>query len=142
MRHCIEIPRNNLWFGERGCLPVWLTNQQPIRFLQLSFPLSVSFPGTGPGRRIHPRIRMQRYNLFPKNQNFCFNFVRFFEKSCILSERIPPEPGIFVCVTIKSNSYARSKSPRRLSFRYNRQSLSHKSQSGTTGPRHLCVRVS
>ena len=142
MRRCTEIPRNNLWFGERGCLPVWLTNQQPIRFLQLSFPLSVSLPGTGPVRWIHTRIRIQRYILFLKNQNFYFNFCTFFEKSCILPEKIPPEPGIFVCVTIKSNSYARSKSPRRLSFRYNRQSLSHQSPSGTTGPRHLCVRVS
>jgi len=50
MRRCTEIPRNNLWFGERGCLLVWLTNQQPIRFLQLSFLLYVSLPGTGPGR--------------------------------------------------------------------------------------------
>lgn len=142
MRHCIEIPRNNLWFGERGCLLVWLTNQQPIRFLQLSFPLYVSLPGTGPGRWIHTRIRIQRYILFPKNQNFYFNFVRFFEKSCILPERIPPEPGIFVCVTPKSNSYANSSCAGRLPMGPNRQSLSHKSPSGTTGPRNLCVRVS
>ena len=60
MRRCTEIPRNNLWFGERGCLPVWLTNQQPIRFLQLSFPLSVSLPGTGPGRRVVTSTRVQR----------------------------------------------------------------------------------
>ncbi len=101
MRHCIEIPRNNLWFCERGCLPVWLTNLKPIRFLQLSFPLSVSLPGTGPGRWVVTSTTMQRYNLFSKNQNFYFNFVRFFEKNRILPEIIPPEPGIFVCVTIK-----------------------------------------
>lgn len=99
-------------------------------------------PGTGPVRRVVSSTTVQRYNNKFNFQNFYFNFFTFFEKSCILPERIPPEPGIFVCVTPKSNSYARSKSPRRLSFRYNRQSLSHKSPSGTTGPRHLCVRVS
>ena len=35
------------------------------------------FPGTGPVRRIHPRIRMQIYNIFLKYQKFFLNFCNF-----------------------------------------------------------------
>jgi hypothetical protein len=56
-----------LWFGERGYLPVWLTNQQPIRFLQLSFPYrDVIFgPGCpGPGFNLLSGISQHRHILF------------------------------------------------------------------------------
>lgn len=43
------------------------------------------FPGTGPVRRIHPRIRMQIYNIFLKYQKFFLNFcnlcIRLQEKA-------------------------------------------------------------
>ena len=60
------------------------------------------FPGTGPVRGLHYRTRVQRYNLFPKNQKFFLNFSHFFEKSCIFPERIPQKAGIFVWLTIKN----------------------------------------
>ena len=96
MRHCIEIPRNNLWFGERGCLPVWLTNQQPIRFLQLSFPLSVSLPGTGQGRWIHTRIRHKCNPFFRITKGFFLILAHFHEKIAFLMQDSRPEP-VYLC---------------------------------------------
>ena len=77
MHGCIPFPRNNLWFGEYGCLPVLLTNQQPIRFFQLSFPLSYCLPGT---RRVGAFIIEPGYKgsqLFLISKTFIINFYIF-----------------------------------------------------------------
>lgn len=74
MHGCIPFPRNNLWFGEYGCLPVLLTNQQPIRFFQLSFPLSYFLPGT---RRVGWNIQRSGYkcrHYFLITKNFFIIF--------------------------------------------------------------------
>ena len=141
MRRYTEIPRNNLWFGERGCLLVWLTNQQPIRFLQLSFPLYVSLPGTGPGRWIHSRIRKQRYNLFSKNQKFRYNFLIFFHFFSFCPQDSGRNPVYLHTGTPKINRYACYESPRRLSFRPNWKGLPDKSPSGSPSPRNLRIRI-
>jgi len=67
----------------------------------MSFSLSLSLPGTGPGRWIHSRIHRQRYNLFFNYQNFSHKSFTFFVIFFGLTPKSAIERRIFVVLTIK-----------------------------------------
>ena len=68
------------------------------------FSIVCFFTGNRPGPLGYFLNPIQRYNNFPKNQKFFFNFYTFFEKSCIFYERFRKMTGIFVLVNLKNQS--------------------------------------
>ena len=85
--------------------------------------------------------RVQSYNKKPYFQNFLFNFSKNFHFFLIRPQESARNPVYLHRKPIKTNSYARSKSSRRLSVRNHRQSLSNKGPSGSPSPRNLRIRV-
>ena len=84
---------------------------------------------------------MQRYNLFPKNQNFYFNFSLFLKKVAFCRKEYRRNTVYLYWLTSKINRYACTKSSRRLSLGPIRESLPNQSTSRSARPRNLRIRL-